>query len=699
LEKIESLALESIPVTDLRGVGPRVAERLRKLGIETVQDILFHLPLRYQDRTRMLPIAGLSAGDEGQIEGEVSEARIGYGARRSLKVWLNDGTGGIMLRFFHFGRNQTAVFKPGARLRCFGEVRTGPLSLEMVHPEYRLLTDEEKTPPEMGLSPVYPTTDGLQQPTWRSLTDQVLALFEGGDNRLQELLPGESLSQFCLPAIDQALRFLHRPPPDAVVMELHERRHPAWRRLVFEELVAHQLSLRQLRRRRQSLEAPLLSGNGELRARLLANLSFDLTGAQRHVVDEIAADLVRPRPMLRLLQGDVGSGKTVVAALAALQAVESGRQAAIMAPTELLSEQHLHNLSGWLGPLGLEPLWLAGRHKGRERAGLLVRIASGDARVVVGTHALFQRDVAFDDLGLAIVDEQHRFGVHQRMQLREKGVRNGCVPHQLIMTATPIPRSLAMTSYADLDLSIIDEMPPGRTPVATVAVPDSRREEVIARVRDACVSGRQAYWVCTLIEESEALQCQAAEDTAEFLAKSLRELRVGLVHGRLKAPERAAVMSAFAMGELDLLVATTVIEVGVDVSNASLMIIENPERLGLAQLHQLRGRVGRGAVESHCVLLYHAPLSSQARERIDMLRHSTNGFEIAEKDLKMRGPGEVLGTRQTGEMQFRVADPVADEALLAVARETADAMLELHLDKVDPLIARWLGAREALGGV
>ena len=443
----------------------------------------------------------------------------------------------------------------------------------------------------------------------------------------------------------------------------------------------------------------MLAGGGDLRARLLAALPFGLTGAQRRVLAEIAADLARPRPMLRLLQGDVGSGKTVVAALAALQAVESGRQAALMAPTEMLSEQHRRNLAAWLGPLGLAPAWLAGRHKGREREELLARIATGEARVVVGTHALFQEDVAFQDLGLAIVDEQHRFGVHQRLRLREKGTGEGGVPHQLIMTATPIPRSLAMTLYADLELSVIDEMPPGRTPVTTVAVPDSRREEVMARVREACANGRQAYWVCTLIEESEALQCQAAEETARSLAEVLPEVRLGLAHGRLKAVEREAVMRDFAAGDLDLLVATTVIEVGVDVANASLMIIENPERLGLAQLHQLRGRVGRGAQASHCLLLYHAPLSRLARERIELLRRSTNGFEIAQKDLEMRGAGEVLGTRQTGEMQFRIANPVADESLLAAARQAADLILDRYPDRAGPLIDRWLGAREHCGGV
>ncbi len=695
--------LETQPVTRLRGVGPRLAERLARLGLATVLDLLFHLPLRYQDRSRLRPLGSLLPGEEALVEGEVGEARISYGQRRTLKVSLADESGTLQLRFFHFGGTQTAAFISGARLRCFGEVRAGLPSLEMIHPEYRVLTAATEETPAAGLTPVYPTTEGLQQASLRNLIDQALDLLASdqaaGGLGPRELLPPEVLDPLLLPSLVEALRFLHHPPLEALGLDWNERRHPAFQRLAFEELVAHQLALRRLRRQRQRLEAPVLAGGGDLRARLLAALPFGLTGAQRRVLAEIAADLARPRPMLRLLQGDVGSGKTVVAALAALQAVESGRQAALMAPTEMLSEQHRRNLAAWLGPLGLAPAWLAGRHKGREREELLARIATGEARVVVGTHALFQEDVAFQDLGLAIVDEQHRFGVHQRLRLREKGTGEGGVPHQLIMTATPIPRSLAMTLYADLDLSVIDEMPPGRTPVTTVALPDSRREEVMARVREACASGRQAYWVCTLIEESEALQCQAAEETARCLAEALPEVRLGLAHGRLKAVEREAVMRDFAAGDLDLLVATTVIEVGVDVANASLMIIENPERLGLAQLHQLRGRVGRGAQASHCLLLYHAPLSRLARERIELLRRSTNGFEIAQKDLEMRGAGEVLGTRQTGEMQFRIANPVADESLLAAARRAADLILDRYPDRASPLIDRWLGAREHCGGV
>ncbi len=701
METGKTQALSRVPVDGLRGVGPKVVERLAKIGITSVRDLLFHLPLRYQDRTRLVPIADLKPGAEALVEGEIKDAGIGYGRRRSLKVRLADASGsaGILLRFFHFSRNQAAALKPGGRLRCFGEVRHGPQSLEMVHPEYQHCDRDELPPLENTLTPIYPTTEGLQQSSWRLLTDQALVLLDQDNAMPEEWLPWEVRERFRFPPLAAALRLLHRPPASISVADLRARRHPALRRLAFEELVAHQLGLRRFRHHQKRIRAPVLNGDRSLRTRLLARLPFALTAAQRRVTEEIAADLERPYPMLRLLQGDVGSGKTVVAALASLQAVEAGHQVAIMAPTELLSEQHLHNLRDWLEPLGLEPLWLTGRHKGRERAELVARIAGGEAPVTVGTHALFQDDVRFRDLGLVIVDEQHRFGVHQRMKLKEKGAQQAQIPHQLIMTATPIPRSLAMTLYADLDLSVIDELPPGRTPVTTAAVPDSRRQEVIDRVQEACTQGRQAYWVCTLIDESEVLQCQAAEDTAKALAAALPGLRVGLVHGRLKTTEREPVMADFAAGKLDLLVATTVIEVGVDVPNASLMIIENPERLGLAQLHQLRGRVGRGAVRSHCVLLYHAPLSPPARARLAILRESTDGFEIARKDLKMRGPGEVLGTRQTGDIQFRIADPAGDEALLPAAQQAADIILERHPEYVRPLIERWFGGRVEYGRV
>jgi ATP-dependent DNA helicase RecG len=689
-----------VPIDRLKRVGPRLSERLAGLGVTSVQDLLFHLPSRYQDRTHLTPIADLTPGGEALVEGVVAAADVTFGRRRSLKVWLADGEArGLMLRFFHFSQAQQEGLRPGVWLRCYGEVRQGPQSLEIIHPEYKIRGADADPAVADALTPIYPSTEGLHQATWRSLTDQALGWLGRGASLLPDLLPEEVTAPLGLPDLAAAIAYLHRPPLTANLDDLLERRHPAFQRLAFEELVAHQLSLRRLREEQRRITAPRLTGDGALRGRLLASLPFALTSAQERVLTEIAADLESSSPMLRLLQGDVGSGKTVVAVLAALQAVEANHQCALMAPTELLGEQHLRNLSAWLTPLGIEPLWLAGRHKGRERVGLLEQIAGGAARVMVGTHALFQEDVAFANLGLVIIDEQHRFGVHQRMRLREKGTREGLAPHQLIMTATPIPRSLAMTVYADLDLSVIDELPPGRTPVATVAIPDARRDEVIERVRQACSEGRQAYWVCTLIEESEVLECQAAEETAHQLAESLPGLRVGLVHGRIKGPDRDAVMRTFAAGGLDLLVATTVIEVGVDVANASLMIIENPERLGLAQLHQLRGRVGRGAQASYCVLLYRAPLSGQAWERVNTLRRESSGFVIAQKDLEMRGPGEVLGTRQTGDLAFRVADPARDQSLLPAAQRAADLMLRGHPDLVGPLIRRWLGRREDYGRV
>ncbi len=682
-----------IPVTTLKGVGPQVQRRLEQLGIASIQDLLFHLPIRYEDRSRRVPLAEICPGASALVEGEVVAKEIAVGRRRSLRVYLEDEGAGLRLRFFHFSGRQAEQLREGVRLRCYGEVRVGPgHQLEMVHPEYRFV-DAAAPPLSEALTPVYPTTEGLQQPGLRRLTEQALSWLDQDPEAVADWVPSELLQPLGLPGLVEAVRFLHRPPADADLSALSSGAHPARQRLALEELLAHQLGLRRLRKKRQRLSAPPLSGPDRLRRHLLDALPFRLTGAQRRVVAEIGRDLERERPMLRLLQGDVGSGKTVVAALAALQAVEADHQVALMAPTEILSEQHLRSFREWLEPLGLAPVWLAGRHKGKDRDRVLEQIVSGEARVVVGTHALFQADIRFRKLGLAIIDEQHRFGVHQRLRLTEKGATDLRVPHQLIMTATPIPRSLAMAAYADLDLSVIDERPPGRQPVRTAAVPDGRREEVMARVREACAGGRQAYWVCTLIEESEVLQCQAAEDAARRLIEALPGIRVGLVHGRLRTPEREAVMAEFVSGRIDLLVATTVIEVGVDVPNASLMVIENPERLGLAQLHQLRGRVGRGDAASHCVLLFHPPLSEQARSRLQILRDTDDGFLIAQRDLEMRGPGEVLGTRQTGDMQFKVADLSRDQGLLPLAQRLADEILERYPDRSSPIIDRWVGRR------
>ena len=690
--------LGEMPVTTLQGVGPRNAERLERLGISSVQDLLFHLPSRYQDRTRIVPIGSLRPGEQVVVEGEIELNDVKYGRRRSLLVQITDGSGSLILRFFHFSAVQKGNLVRGVRLRCFGEVRRGPTALELIHPEYSRLDDSDEHAVEETLTPIYPTTEGMHQLSWRSMTERALAMLDEQPELLQEWLPPELLERYNLPALLESLRFLHRPPPDAPQHLLLEGAHPAQRRLAFEELLAHQISLRKLRHEQRRTAAPILDGETQLKAALLASLPFTLTAAQQRVVAEISTDLKQQHPMMRLVQGDVGSGKTVVAALAAIQAVEAGHQVVLMAPTELLAEQHLRNFQGWLEPLGVKVAWLTGRHKGKKREQILATLADGSADVVVGTHALFQGDVQFHALGLAIIDEQHRFGVHQRLALREKGAEKGRVPHQLIMTATPIPRTLAMSAYADLDLSVIDELPPGRKPVATVVIPDSRRDEVISRVRSACKAGRQAYWVCTLIEESEALQCQAAEDTAALLTESLPELSVGLVHGRLKASEKEQIMLDFKAGKLDLLVATTVIEVGVDVPNASLMIIENPERLGLAQLHQLRGRVGRGSAESHCLLMYHL-LSERARERLSTMRATNDGFVIAQKDLELRGPGEVLGTRQTGEMQLRIADLIHHQPLLPEVQQAAEIILEHYPDHAQPLVKRWLGQKTEYGAV
>ncbi|QEI13717.1 ATP-dependent DNA helicase RecG [Cellvibrio japonicus] len=689
--------LDQIPVNALKGVGATLAEKLAKIGLFSLQDLLLHLPLRYLDRTRITPIGALQPNLNAVIEAEVRACDIVLGKRRSLVCRVQDGTGTLTLRFYHFNNAQKQRLVAGARLRVFGETRRGAAGLEMYHPEYDFLAGASPLPLEQTLTPIYPATEGLTQPRLRSLAQQALTWLD--KHPLRELLPETVRRRLNQCTLADALRYLHQPPVGANVQQLLEGEHPYQQRLAFEELLAHHLSLLLLRRETQADGAPRLRLTPALEHGFLKQLGFQLTRAQQRVVAEIAEDLAKPLPMLRLVQGDVGSGKTVVAALAALAAVASGKQAAVMAPTEILAEQHRLNFGKWLEPLGIQVGWLTGRLKSGERRYQLEMIAAGTAQVVVGTHALFQDAVAFADLGLVIIDEQHRFGVHQRLSLSEKGQVDGALagvvrPHQLIMTATPIPRTLAMSAYADLDCSVIDELPPGRTPVTTVVISDNRREEVIERVRLACEQGRQAYWVCTLIEESEALEAQAAQATADSLAQSLPQLRIGLVHGRLKLAEKESVMAGFKAGELDLLVATTVIEVGVDVANASLMIIENPERLGLAQLHQLRGRVGRGSAASHCVLLYGSPLSNNSRERLRVMRESSDGFYIAEQDLLLRGPGEVLGTRQTGDMQFKIADLQRDSHLLPDVKNAALLLMSEHPQVSQLIVQRWLGQNQ-----
>lgn len=684
------MKLDKIPLDSLKGVGSKMLEKLERLGLATVQDLLFHLPLRYEDRTQVWPIGDLPPGLHGAVEGEIQDTQLVMGRRRMMVCRISDGTGTLTLRFFNFTAAQKNSLAAGRLIRCFGEVRPGKYGLEMAHPEYKLLGEEQAGQTEEALTPVYPTTEGLRQLTLRNLTDQALAQLDLYG--VEELLPaGLYPHQIELAA---ALKLLHRPPPSVALPLLESGQHPAQQRLVLEELLAHNLSVLKVRAQAQTQLTRALKPAPELVEQLLGALPFKPTGAQSRVVAEISKDLQQSHPMMRLVQGDVGSGKTLVAALAALQAIGNGCQVGLMAPTELLAEQHAINFAKWLEPLGIGVGWLAGKQKGKAREESLAAIADGSVKMVVGTHAIFQEQVVFQRLALVIIDEQHRFGVHQRLALREKGEREGVHPHQLIMTATPIPRTLAMTAYADLDTSVIDELPPGRTPITTVALPDSRRGDVIERVKLACTEGKQAYWVCTLIEESEVLECQAAEDTAAELQNLLPGLHIGLVHGRMRPVEKQRVMEEFKAGILQLLVATTVIEVGVDVPNASLMIIENPERLGLAQLHQLRGRVGRGAVASHCVLLYHAPLSKTAQSRLGVLRETNDGFLIAQRDLELRGPGELLGTRQTGLADLKIADLVRDQPLIPQVQKMARFLMDRHPSHVEPLIRRWLGLRD-----
>ncbi|HEY7771686.1 MAG TPA: ATP-dependent DNA helicase RecG [Marinagarivorans sp.] len=685
------IALHNIPLSGLKGVGDKLASTLAKLGLKSVQDLLFHLPSRYADRTRIADIAELQALQPAVIQGAITSARVVFGKKRSLVVNLADDTGQVVLRFYFFTAAQQKMLAEGNCVRCYGEPRPGALGLEMYHPEYQTvqsLDDIEGL--EDTLTPVYPLTDGLSQKRLRTLALQALTLLD--DNPPNELLPVEVSRFFNHCTLSEALHTAHNPPATADINSLLMGTHPCLQRLAFEELLAHNLTVQQTRINHQQDPAPALPADDHLKSQLLQQLPFKPTGAQLRVLGEIEADLGKNIPMHRLVQGDVGSGKTLVAALSVLCALAHGYQAALVAPTEILAEQHRNNFQQWLNALGFDVAWLAGKVTASQKRKALEKLASGEAHMAVGTHALFEDAVVFHKLGLVIIDEQHRFGVQQRLALRKKGGEH--CPHQLVMTATPIPRTLAMTAYADLELSIIDQLPPGRTPVNTVMINQNKRPDIIGRVRAACAEGQQAYWVCTLVEDSETLAAAAAEKTCELLREAAPELAIGLVHGRLKSAEKDAVMAAFKAGEIQLLVATTVIEVGVDVPNASLMIIENPERLGLAQLHQIRGRVGRGQRASHCVLLYGHPLSRQGHARLQVLRNSNDGFVIAEKDLELRGPGELLGTQQTGDMHFRLANLQRDAAMIERIHCVAKTLLQHHPDIVKALVSRWFNNQQ-----
>ena len=684
-------------LTALKGVGPALAAKLEKLNLYRVEDLLFLLPLRYEDRSRLVALGALRAGDRCLLQGEVVLAETVFRGRRSLLVRISDGTGQITLRFFYFSRQQQAQFVAGARISAYGDIRAGSGGLEIVHPEYRVLRANQEVERSDTLTPVYPATEGVQQGRLRNLASQAMTLMRSSPPR--ELLPDNIREELKMPTLTEALSYLHQPPTDANLERLLSGRHPCQQRLAFEELLGHYLSLRNLRALARKQNAISLTGGSALVTKFVNDLPFTLTKAQDRVVAEISSDLNLAHPMMRLVQGDVGSGKTVVAAIACLQAIGSNVQAAVMAPTELLAEQHYRNFCDWFHDLGIEPAWLSGSQRKVARRESLAAIESGGAPLVIGTHALFQEGVQFRKLGLIIIDEQHKFGVHQRMALRDKGVDAGAHPHQLVMTATPIPRTLAMAAYADLDTSVIDELPPGRQPVQTVAMPDTRRGEVVRRVHRACKEGQQAYWVCPLIEESEILDYQAAEASFEMLKVAVPDLVVGLVHGRMKAAEKERVMRDFKDGKIKVLVATTVIEVGVDVPNASLMIIENAERMGLSQLHQLRGRVGRGSQHSNCVLLYKSPLGALAKSRLSVLRDTNDGFKVAQRDLELRGPGELLGTRQTGLPQYRVADLLRDAALMPGVQMAAESLRKANDERIPEIIRRWAGDSARYGKV
>jgi ATP-dependent DNA helicase RecG len=685
---VHTLSCETLP-----GVGPTLAARLAKCGIVTIQDLMFHLPSRYQDRTRITPIRDLRVNDWCVIVGYVCKIEVKYGRRMMLYCYVEDKTGLLTLRFFHFNKQQAMLLSPGSKIRAFGEVRDFANHLEMIHPEYQLLDTQENCHVEETLTPIYPTTLGLSQTRLRQLIKTALVVHQEQLMAL-EWMSHEQLQEFAFQPLSSAIEQLHHPPPDASTKALEEGSHPALRRLVFDELLAQRLSMQLARQQRATLLAPALCNSNGIIEQFIASLPFSLTLAQQRVFSDIQCDLSEEKPMLRLVQGDVGSGKTVIAALAALQAIANGYQVALMAPTDILSEQHAETLSAWLVPLGFSVHRLSGKVKARERKHILADLAQHRCQLIVGTHALFQEEVQFFRLGLVIIDEQHRFGVEQRLLLQQKGQDKNLTPHQLLMTATPIPRTLAMTHFAHIDVSVIDELPPGRTAIITAVLNQEKRQPIIHRLQAAIASGRQAYWVCTLIDESEKLQCIAATVTAQQLQEQLPDVRVGLVHGRMKAHEKDVIMAAFKSGDIDLLVATTVIEVGVDVAKASLMIIENAERLGLSQLHQLRGRIGRGSTQSHCLLLYQSPLSSLGAARLRVLRDTSDGFIIAEKDLQLRGSGEFLGARQTGYRHYKIADLQRDHALLAPVAKMANELLDHDHHMARAIANRWLGEFE-----
>jgi len=673
-------------LSEIKTFSKPLVANLNKLGINTIQALLLHLPLRYIDETHMTSVRDLRVGEPSQVEGEIVHAEVTYKPRKALIARLEDASGQLTLRFLHFYPSQISALKVGNKLRVYGEVRSGFFGYEMVHPTCKAVG--EKTTVAETLTPVYPTVAGLTQGNLRKAIATALK-----QNVLNETLPASVYQQYQFPSFAASLKALHNPPPDADLQGLEEKTTAEWQRLAFDELLAQQLSMRKHYARRRSVDGPQFKQSKQLVSALLKSLPFALTQAQQKVAIEIQSDLTQPHPMQRLLQGDVGSGKTIVACMAALQSIESGWQVALMAPTEILAEQHFRKMIGWLTPLNIKIAWLTGSQSKKDREAAMQIIADGSAQLVIGTHALFQEAVQFKKLGLAIIDEQHRFGVHQRLALRQKGQPE---PHQLMMTATPIPRTLSMSYYADLDVSVIDELPPGRTPIVTKLVSDVRRDEILQRVREACAQGNQAYWVCPLIEESEALQLATANDTYALMQSEFPELKIGLVHGRMKPAEKQAVMAAFSAGETQLLVATTVIEVGVDVPNASLMVIEHAERMGLSQLHQLRGRVGRGAAKSTCILLYQNKLSETARARLKVIYESNDGFAIAQADLNLRGPGEYLGTRQSGVPMLKIADLNRDADLLNTAKNIADRLIKEHPSAVEKHLERWMGRADEL---